>query len=65
MDALLKASEGILPQQRRDHAPRRDHSSVLIRGKGNKFRRCPLWSQTVNEITLLVKDRGPHRSCFS
>ena len=63
MDALLNASEGAMPQQRRDHAlllflyntgaradeaaqltiadldlahaPGRDHSSVVIRGKGN------------------------------
>ena len=92
MDALLKASEGILPQQRRDHAillflyntgaradeaaqltianldiahaPRRDHSSVLIRGKGNKLRRCPLWSQTVNELNLLIKDRASTEHVF-
>ena len=92
MDVLLKASEGVLPQQRRDHAillflyntgaradeaaqmtianldlahaPRRDHSSVVIRGKGNKLRRCPLWSQTVNEITSLVKDRAPTEHVF-
>ena len=92
MDALLKASEGVLPQQRRDHAlllflyntgaradeaaqltianldlahaPRRDHSSVLIRGKGNKDRRCPLWAQTVSEITLLIKDRIPTEHVF-
>jgi len=92
MDALLKSSEGILPQQRRDHAlllflyntgaradeaaqmtianldlahaPRRDHSSVVIRGKGNKLRRCPLWSQTVNEIASLVKDRAHAEHVF-
>ena len=85
MNALLKASEGILPQQRRDHAlifflyntgarvseaaqltianlelartPQRELSTVVIRGKGNKLRRCPLWPQTVNEITPLIKDR--------
>ena len=92
MDALLGASEGSSPQQRRDHAlllflyntgaradeaaqltianldlacaPRRDHSSVVIRGKGNKLRRCPLWSQTVNEITSLVKDRNSMEHLF-
>ena len=46
------------------HAPRRDHSSVVIRGKGNKLRRCPLWPQTVNEITLLTKGRGPTEHVF-
>ncbi len=92
MDALLKASEGILPQQRRDHAlllflyntgaradeaaqltianldlahaPRRDHSSVVIRGKGNKLRRCPLWLQTVNEIIPLIEGRDSVEHVF-
>lgn len=39
------------------HAPRRDFSSVLIRGKGNKLRRCPLWFQTVKELSSLVHGR--------
>ena len=92
MEALLKASEGLLPQQCRDHAlilflyntgaradeaaqltiasldlanvPQRDHSSVVLRGKGNKLRRCPLWPQTVNEIIELVKDRAPTEHVF-
>ena len=46
------------------HVPHRDHSSVLIRGKGNKLRRCPLWPQTVNEITALIKDRAPTEHVF-
>jgi len=37
--------------------PNRDYSSVTIRGKGNKMRRCPLWTQTVCEIIPLVKER--------
>ncbi len=92
MIALLKASEGILSQQRRDHAlllflyntgaradeaaqltianldlanlPQRDHSSVVLRGKGNKTRRCPLWPQAVNEIKSLIKDREPTEHVF-
>jgi len=28
----------------------RDASSVLLRGKGNKPRRCPLWPRTVDEL---------------
>jgi len=92
MNALLSASEGTTPQERRDHAlllflyntgaradeaaqltitnlalahaPQRDHSSVVIRGKGNKLRRCPLWLQTVNEITPLIKGRGPTEHVF-
>ena len=32
------------------HTPHRDHSSVQIRGKGNKLRCCPLWPHTVREL---------------
>ncbi len=46
------------------YAPQRDHSSVLIRGKGNKLRRCPLWSQTVKELTPLAQGRGPNEHVF-
>ena len=46
------------------YAPRSDHSSVVIRGKGNKLRRCPLWPQTVNEIMPLIKERSPTEHVF-
>lgn len=36
------------------HAKKRDLSTVLIRGKGNKLRRCPLWKQTVTELSALT-----------
>lgn len=39
------------------HAPERDLSTVLIRGKGNKLRRCPLWKQTVRELNKLIPGR--------
>jgi len=92
MDALLAASEGVTPQQRRDHAvllflyntgaraaevaqvtigdlalahnPKQDFSSVLIHGKGNKERHCPLWPQTVGEIIALLKGRAPTEHVF-
>jgi site-specific recombinase XerD len=35
--------------------PGRDSSSVLIHGKGNKERRCPLWIRTVNEVLPLIQ----------
>jgi integrase/recombinase XerD len=38
------------------HSPR-DHSLVQIRGKGNKLRRCPLWPQTVGELSRLTARR--------
>src|SRR5262249_53683043 len=34
------------------------------RGKGNKPRRCPLWKQTVQELTPLVQHRGPEEHLF-
>lgn len=44
--------------------PERDPSSVLIRGKGNKLRRCPLWAKTVNELNPLVSGRAPQEHAF-
>lgn len=44
--------------------PKRDSSSVLIRGKGNKQRRCPLWPRTVDELALLVRGRGEKEHVF-
>ena len=46
------------------HAPKRDLSTVLIRGKGNKLRRCPLWLQTVNELSPLISGRNPSEHVF-
>jgi site-specific recombinase XerD len=40
-------------------APRRGLSSVLIRGKGNKLRRCPLWEKTVSVLLSLIDSRPP------
>jgi site-specific recombinase XerD len=42
--------------------PPRDPSAVLLRGKGNKPRRCPLWVATVRELQALVsgRDAGKH-----
>lgn len=45
------------------HAPR-DHSLVQIRGKGNKIRRCPLWPQTVGEISPLIARRESADNVF-
>jgi integrase/recombinase XerD len=46
------------------HTPERDLSSVLIHGKGNKRRRCPLWSRTVNELSLLIGNRASTENVF-
>ena len=39
-------------------ASRRDVSSVVLRGKGSKLRRCPLWPRTVDELRPLVGHRA-------
>jgi len=44
--------------------PDRDPSSVLIHGKRNKQRRCPLWARTVNEVVPLVSGRALSESVF-
>jgi integrase/recombinase XerD len=44
--------------------PERDPASVLIHGKGNKPRQCPLWAQTVRELASLVRGRGPAETVF-
>ena len=44
--------------------PDRDLASVLIRGKGNKSRRCPLWAETVRELAPLVEGRDPSEHVF-
>jgi integrase/recombinase XerD len=44
--------------------PDRDRSSVLIHGKGNKSRRCPLWARTVKELLPLVVNRDPAEHAF-
>ena len=44
--------------------PECDPSAVLIRGKGNKLRRCPLWARTVTELTVLVQGRAEKEHVF-
>ena len=46
------------------NAPNRDSSSVTIRGKGNKLRRCPLWPQTANELIPVVSHRAATEHVF-
>ena len=43
---------------------KKDFSVVLIRGKGDKLRRCPLWKDTVNELTTLIEKRGQDEHVF-
>lgn len=57
--AQVRVGDLSLPQ-----VPERDLASVLIRGKGNKCRRCPLWAQTVRELAALVHGRDPSDHVF-
>ena len=57
--AQVRIGDLTLPQ-----VPDRDLASVLIRGKGNKTRRCPLWTQTVHELVPLVQGRGSGEHVF-
>ncbi len=45
-------------------SPRRDGASVLIHGKGNKQRRCPLWARTAALLAGLVNGRQPEGHAF-
>jgi site-specific recombinase XerD len=45
-------------------SPRRDGSSVLIHGKGDKQRRCPLWARTATMLAGLVNGREPGAHAF-
>ena len=44
--------------------PSRDPGWVLIHGKGNKERRCPLWERTVAGLIPLVGGRAPSEHTF-
>ncbi|HWU36635.1 MAG TPA: tyrosine-type recombinase/integrase [Candidatus Acidoferrum sp.] len=57
--AQVRINDLTLPQ-----APDRDLAAVLIRGKGNKVRRCPLWARTVHELAALVRGRDPNEHVF-
>ena len=46
------------------HAQKRDLSTVLIKGKGNQLRRCPLWQQTVNVLVPLILARSQSEHVF-
>lgn len=45
-------------------SPRHDGSSVLIHGKGNKQRRCPLWPRTATILAGLVERRDAKTHVF-
>ena len=42
----------------------RDASSVVVHGKGNKTRRCPLWPKTVDTLRALTDGRAASQHAF-
>lgn len=42
----------------------KNFSSVIVKGKGNKSRCCPLWQQTVKELELLIHGREEKENLF-
>jgi site-specific recombinase XerD len=42
----------------------RGGASVMVRGKGNKLRRCPLWPRTVDELRPLIERRAASEHVF-
>ena len=45
-------------------ASSRDATSVVLHGKGNKRRRCPLWPRMVNELRPLIDHRAESQHVF-
>ena len=45
-------------------ASKRDLPTVLIKGKGNKLRRCPLWQETAKELNAIISGRLPAERLF-
>lgn len=42
----------------------RGNSSVLIHGKGNRCRQCPVWPETERILQLLIRNRQPEDTLF-
>jgi site-specific recombinase XerD len=45
-------------------ASKKELATVLIRGKGNKPRRCPLWQHTAFELNTIIAQRIPSEYVF-
>lgn len=59
-----EAAQLTIAELRLARAPERDSSSVKIRGKGGKVRICPLWPQTIKELTPLISGRADSERAF-
>ena len=59
-----EAAHVLIGDLRLGATPSRDPSSVVLRGKGNKLRQCPLWTRTVAELTAVVTKRGVEEHVF-
>jgi site-specific recombinase XerD len=45
-------------------SPNNGQAAVTLVGKGNKVRRCPLWSKTAEELNRLIASRGADTPVF-
>jgi integrase/recombinase XerD len=59
-----EVAQGRIEDLQLGRVPSRDASSVLIRGKGNKLRRCPLWASTAKELSVQVGSRASSEPIF-
>jgi integrase/recombinase XerD len=59
-----EAAQMVISDVHLSSTPNRYSAWVMIRGKGNKERRCPLWDRTVAEITWLMGNRSTGEHVF-
>jgi site-specific recombinase XerD len=59
-DALTRQFSAPLVDERQQYLAH----CAKVRGKGNKLRRCPLWPQTVAELSSLITSRPPTDHLF-
>jgi len=59
-----EAAQALVGDVHLPSSPSRDLAWVLIRGKGNKERRCPLWERTVAELAPLINSRHSGERVF-
>lgn len=48
-----------------EHLDLSSQPRVQLHGKGDKWRACPLWEETANQLRALVADSNPDHSVFS
>jgi len=59
-----EATQVTIADMELSRVPEENHSLVKIHGKGNKWRRCPIWPQTVRELIPLIRERNDAEHVF-